>query len=177
MALTHSLTHVRSRCLALADAIDGVENNVEAIHMQLDRGDRHLRSIEGVTGTISNLVSTDKQDKNLFFARTQGVDHTLPEYQAGGGIAGLTDPADPAARLSYAPSPHDTTPTALKLQLEQQDRDLEELEQLMMGLQGVAVTMNSELTRQNQQLDYMNLRTASATQKTHDTNYRINRLM
>jgi TolA-binding protein len=158
-----------------------VEKNVEAIHMQLDRGERHLRSIEGVSGTISNLVSSDKQDKNMYFSRVANADRTLPQYEAGGGLVGSdsssADASSDVARLSYAPSPHDPTPTALRAQLDQQDRDLEELSQLMMGLQGVAVTMNSELTRQSEQLNYLNLRTGAATQKTHDTNYRINEMI
>ena len=83
----------------------------------------------------------------------------------------------PPAAAATAPTAMVGATDTLKAQLAQQDKDLAELEALMGSLSGVAGTMSTELTRQNEQIDRMNVRAAGAIDKTHETNYRINKLI
>lgn len=151
--------------------IDNVERDVESMHVQLDRGNRHLRSIEGAFGTVSNLVTGDKNDKNMYFYNSRDRDRSLEGYSEEELLGGEGD-RETMSRDSMAGGND-----SLKKQLAQQDKDLEELEKLMAGLNGIAGTMNTELTRQNEQLDRLNVRAAGAIDKTHKTNYRINKLL
>jgi hypothetical protein len=53
--------------------LDNIEKDVENIHMNLDRGDRYIRSMEGVGGAIKNMFSNNKPSHNPF----EKKDHTV----------------------------------------------------------------------------------------------------
>jgi hypothetical protein len=42
-----------------AELLDRIERDVENIHLNLDRGDRYIRSMEGMGGTIKNMFAKD----------------------------------------------------------------------------------------------------------------------
>eukprot|EP01103_Thecamoeba_quadrilineata_P011488 TRINITY_DN2755_c0_g1_i1.p1 TRINITY_DN2755_c0_g1~~TRINITY_DN2755_c0_g1_i1.p1 ORF type:complete len:497 (-),score=93.07 TRINITY_DN2755_c0_g1_i1:120-1610(-) len=56
-----------------AEILDNIERDVEHIHMNLDRGDRYIRSMEGVGGAIKNIFSNNKPSHNTF----EKKDHTV----------------------------------------------------------------------------------------------------
>lgn len=154
--------------------IDTVSTNVETIHLQLDRGDRQMRSIQGVTGSLSNFVTPDKaekQNKMVYNMANNKVDRTLTpvlqEVPPGGSPQGTR----------YGSQHMASAPATLKDQIAEQDAALDELSSMLGNLQSIARTTGTELDRQNQQLDTVNVRTQHAMQRTHDTNYRLQRMM
>mmetsp|Transcript_88819 Transcript_88819/g.133133 ORF Transcript_88819/g.133133 Transcript_88819/m.133133 type:complete len:152 (+) Transcript_88819:553-1008(+) len=72
-----------------------------------------------------------------------------------------------------------TAPTSnvVKDKLSEQDRQLEELSANMARLQNIAGTAKNEVGRQNAQLDKLNHRTEQAIHRTHDSSYKMQRLM
>jgi len=47
-----------------AETIDRIERNVENVHASMDRGERHIRGIESVGGSLKNFFTSDKDVGN-----------------------------------------------------------------------------------------------------------------
>ena len=159
------------------EALDSVETDLEKIHLQLDRGEDQLRSINGISGAVSNLVRGDGahiQNRVVYNMNSNGpreltleTHHARPYNQ---------QPAygynQPGSNQVYSPGQQ-----SIKDKLAEQDRQLDALAGSLGNLQNIAGTMGTEVNRQNGQLDRINARTNEAVHRTHDANYRINRMM
>jgi len=157
-----------------AEQLDKTQRNVEAINMQLDRSDRHLRVVEGFTGEVMNVFIRDKTDNNMWFANNEKVDRSLPQFSVDIETPGSYNPnelSQPAVKEMTS------APTHIQSQLAQQDEDIAQLALILKGLKGVATTLNTEVKRENEQIEQIQGRSHRAVEKTHNTNHRINQII
>ena len=156
------------------------------MHLQLDRAKVQLNSVKGLHGRALNFVtptSAKKQNEVAWRKEHERPDRemVIEDFSGGMGSNALMSVESNLLFSSHDPFRKDTadvySDNSLKGQLRQQDNDIEELSRLMGNAQNIAGTMNQELTRQNKQLDSLNLRTQHAAQRTFDTNYKIDRML
>lgn len=152
-----------------ADGLDRINRNVETVHLQLDRGDRQIKAI-GITGAAKNLARGDtahKQNRAVYNAHNNAVNHQIA----------VDDSYAKNYGRGFQSSQTAPTSNVVKDKLSEQDRQLEELSANMARLQNIAGTAKNEVGRQNAQLDKLNHRTEQAIHRTHDSSYKMQRLM
>jgi len=157
------------------DSLNRVERDVETIHLQLDRGDRQIRSISGISGAVANVFTPDrakKQQQRVYDAHHNTEARTVQVQQFG--QQSIPTNGAPPPRPSEAVKP---AAQSVRDKLAEQDRQLEQLSASLGNLHNIAGTINVELASQNEQLDRVTRRTDQAIARTHESNYKMGRLM
>ena len=140
--------------------------------MQLDRGDRQLKSISGLSGAALNLVTNDKKAE-----KQSNIVYAANANQKDRGIQIQTHHAITPKVQNTVVSKYSHLPEDLRLQMEEQDRQLEMMSKGLGNLQNIAGTMGTELERQNAQVAKINYRVDQATDRTHQSNYKMGTMM